>query len=141
MGPSTSKLVPGHEENKALWCLLSATDIFQDLTPEEVEEIHSTITVKEVEKGRIIYMPEDSGEVLFILRQGRVQLYRLSADGRKLVLSIVGPGAIFGEMSLVGQGMHQGRQPRCLSVHQQQAKREQGRARQQQAFSPALRVG
>jgi len=107
MGTHTSEIIQDSDCEPTGCCLLSVTDIFTDLTPQQVDEIERAISVKEVEKGRIIYMPEDSGEVLFILRRGRVQLYRLSADGRKLVLSILGPGTIFGEMSLVGQGMHQ----------------------------------
>jgi CRP/FNR family cyclic AMP-dependent transcriptional regulator len=51
-------------------------------------------------------MPEDTGEVLFLLKKGRVQLYRISPNGKKLVVATLGPGAMFGEMSLVGQGMH-----------------------------------
>jgi len=51
-------------------------------------------------------MPEDTGEVLFLLKKGRVQLYRISPNGKKLVVETLGPGTIFGEMSLVGQGMH-----------------------------------
>jgi CRP-like cAMP-binding protein len=58
------------------------------------------------EPGRIFYMPEETGEVLFLLKKGRVQLYRLSPNGKKLVVATLGPGAIFGEMMLVGQGMH-----------------------------------
>ncbi len=52
-------------------------------------------------------MPNDAGENLYILKQGRVQLYRLSTDGRKLVLTILGPGGLFGEMSMVGDGEYQ----------------------------------
>jgi CRP-like cAMP-binding protein len=58
------------------------------------------------ESGKIFYMPEDSGEVLFLLKKGQVQVYRLAPSGKKLVVATLGPGAIFGEMSLVGQGMH-----------------------------------
>lgn len=107
MGMPVSDAIRHSDIDAADSCLLSVSDIFADLTPQQMDEIERAIIVKEVEKGRIIYMPEDSGEVLFILKRGRVQLYRLSADGRKLVLSILGPGTIFGEMSLVGQGMHQ----------------------------------
>ncbi|MGD2077223.1 MAG: Crp/Fnr family transcriptional regulator [Chloroflexota bacterium] len=63
-------------------------------------------TMSSCEPGRIFYMPEETGEVLFLLKKGRVQLYRLSPNGKKLVVATLGPGAIFGEMMLVGQGMH-----------------------------------
>jgi CRP/FNR family cyclic AMP-dependent transcriptional regulator len=56
--------------------------------------------------GRVFYSPDETGEVLFLLKKGRVNLYRLSPDGKKLILAELGSGAIFGEMSFIGQGMH-----------------------------------
>jgi CRP-like cAMP-binding protein len=85
---------------------LTAVDIFQDLSPTEVENIDRQTTMSTCEPGRIFYMPEETGEVLFLLKEGRVQLYRISTDGKKLVVATLGPGAVFGEMSLIGQGMH-----------------------------------
>jgi CRP-like cAMP-binding protein len=81
-------------------------DIFQDLTEEEIEEIDRATTLTTGRRGKIFYMPEDTSEVLFLLKQGHVQLYRISPDGKKLVIATVGPGAVFGEMALIGQGMH-----------------------------------
>ena len=40
------------------------------------------------------------------MKTGRVQVYRMSPDGRKLVIGTIEPGSIFGEMMLVGQGMY-----------------------------------
>ena len=88
-------------------CVMSAVDVFFDLREEEIERINRVMSLREVSKGRIIYMPNDAGENLYILKQGRVQLYRLSTDGRKLVLTILGPGGLFGEMSMVGDGEYQ----------------------------------
>jgi CRP/FNR family cyclic AMP-dependent transcriptional regulator len=85
---------------------LSNIEIFQDLSTNELAEMDRQITMSSCHPGRIFYMPEDSGEVLFLLKKGRVQLYRISPNGKKLVVETLGPGAIFGEMSLVGQGMH-----------------------------------
>ena len=85
---------------------LQMVDIFQDLTEDEIEEIDRATTITTCRKGRIFYMPEDTSEVLFLLKEGQVQLYRISPDGKKLVIGTVGPGAIFGEMALIGQGMH-----------------------------------
>lgn len=85
---------------------LRMVDIFQDLSEDEIAEIDRTTTLTTARRGRIFYMPEDTSEVLFLLRQGRVQLYRISAEGKKLVIGTIGPGAVFGEMTLIGQGMH-----------------------------------
>ncbi|MFA9405605.1 MAG: Crp/Fnr family transcriptional regulator [Anaerolineales bacterium] len=85
---------------------LSNIDIFQDLSPDDLKEMDQTTTMSSCEPGRVFYAPEDTGEVLFLLKKGRVQLYRLSPDGKKLIVAILEEGSIFGEMSFVGQGMH-----------------------------------
>lgn len=85
---------------------LSSIQVFRDLSPAELADMDRQITMSTCEPGKIFYMPEDSGEVLFLLKKGQVQIYRLAPNGKKLVVATLGPGAIFGEMSLVGQGMH-----------------------------------
>lgn len=85
---------------------LQEIEIFQDLTPREMAELDRITTVSAVERGRVFYRPEEVGEVLFILKKGRVQLYRISPEGKKLVIATLGPGSIFGEMALIGQQMH-----------------------------------
>ncbi len=85
---------------------LSAIEIFQDLTEQEVQEIDQATKMSTCEPGRVFYTPEETGEVLFLLKKGRVQLYRLSPDGKKLVVAELERGSVFGEMSIVGQGMH-----------------------------------
>lgn len=85
---------------------LSSIRIFRDLSPAELAAMDRRITMSTCATGKIFYMPEDSGEVLFLLKKGQVQIYRLAPNGKKLVVSTLGPGAIFGEMALVGQGMH-----------------------------------
>lgn len=85
---------------------LSTIEIFRDLTPEELMMMDRQVTMATCSAGRIFYTPDEAGEVLFLLKKGRVQLYRLSPGGKKLVVATLGPGAVFGEMSLIGQGMH-----------------------------------
>ncbi len=85
---------------------LSENEIFRDLCEKEKRWLGEVTTMITCEKGRIFYMPGETGQVLFILKRGHVQLYRLSSEGRKLVIGTLGPGTIFGEMSLVGQGMY-----------------------------------
>lgn len=85
---------------------LSEINIFQDLTPEDIDWMDRVTTMTTCEKGRVFYTPDETGEVLFLLKKGRVQLYRISPEGKKLVIATLGPGSMFGEMSMVGQGMY-----------------------------------
>jgi CRP/FNR family transcriptional regulator, cyclic AMP receptor protein len=85
---------------------LSNIQVFRDLSPHELAAMDRQLTMSTCEPGRIFYMPDDTAEVLFLLKKGQVQLYRLAPTGKKLVVATLGPGAVFGEMSLVGQGMH-----------------------------------
>ena len=86
---------------------LNQVDALQDLSSAELEEVSNQTHMVDYKRGHIFYMPDDPGEVLFILKKGRIQLYRISPDGRKLVFAILHPGAIFGHMALVGQHLHQ----------------------------------
>ncbi len=85
---------------------LETIDAFQDLSLDEVRAVNDQTRLVHYPSGHLFYMPDDPGEVLFILKEGRVQLYRTSIDGRKLVVAELRPGAIFGQMMLVGQRMH-----------------------------------
>lgn len=85
---------------------LSEVDIFRDLAPEEIEELGRRAPMRTVPAGAVIYTPADAGEVLFILKTGRVRLYRLSPDGKAFTVALLEAGTIFGEMALLGQGMH-----------------------------------
>jgi CRP-like cAMP-binding protein len=84
---------------------LRMIDIFQSLSKTDMEEMDRTTTMSTCRRGKIFYQPDDTSEVLFILKKGHVQLYRLSHEGKKLVVATIGPGTIFGEMGIIGQGM------------------------------------
>lgn len=85
---------------------LSMMDLFRDFTPEQMEEIVRATRMQTCKTGRIFYTPGETGEVLFILKTGAVQIYRMSPEGRKLVIAKLPPYSFFGEMSCIGQGMY-----------------------------------
>ena len=73
----------------------SEVDLFQDLSEREMAELDRMTTITNIGHGRVFFQPEDVSEVLFLLRQGRVQVYRISPEGKKLVIATLGPGTIF----------------------------------------------
>ena len=84
---------------------LSEVDLFQDLSPADMAVIEKSAPMREVETGSLLFAPGSPHEVLFFLKRGRVRLYRLTADGRSLTMSLVEQGQVFGEMELLGQSM------------------------------------
>lgn len=85
---------------------LSDVELFRDLSERDMAELDRITTITSVPRGRVFYQPEDVSEVMFLLKEGRVQLYRISPEGKKLVIATLGPGTLFGEMALLGQQMH-----------------------------------
>jgi CRP-like cAMP-binding protein len=85
---------------------LSDVDLFRDLSERDMAELERATTITTVPRGRVFYEPEDVSQVLFLIQEGRVQIYRISPEGKKLVIATLGPGALFGEMALLGQQMH-----------------------------------
>ena len=72
--------------------LLSSIAIFQDLSPEQMESLDSSTRTITVDKGRVVFEPDTTGEGLFLLKSGKAQLYRLSPEGKKFILDTVGRG-------------------------------------------------
>jgi CRP-like cAMP-binding protein len=85
---------------------LTETDLFRGLDDAEMNEVARMTTMTTCKAGRVFYTPGESGEVLFILKKGSVQLYRIAPDGKRLVIGALRAGAVFGEMGLIGQGMY-----------------------------------
>ncbi|HKG24422.1 MAG TPA: Crp/Fnr family transcriptional regulator [Thermomicrobiales bacterium] len=85
---------------------LRETAVFVSLSPAEQTWLAESTTMITCEQGRVFYTPNEPGEVVFLLKRGKVDLYRLAPDGRKLVVSTLGPHTIFGEMGLIGQAMY-----------------------------------
>ena len=88
-----------------LWCM-SEVDIFCDLDDGEMDAMAQAAPMRMYASGALVYTPHQPLETLFILKKGRIRIFRVSPDGRALTTAIIDPGTIFGEMVIVGQQMH-----------------------------------
>jgi len=80
-------------------------DIFCDLEPEEMAAFERQTEMRTCRRGQILYSQEDRAEVLFLIKRGRVQLYRLTPSGKRLELAVIEPGTFFGEMPFIGESL------------------------------------
>ena len=87
---------------------LSEVEIFQDLSAQEMSDIAARAPMRSVEPGTLLWSPHERHKVLFIVKAGQVRIYRVAPQGRRLTLAVLGPGALFGEMDLIGQRMGEG---------------------------------
>jgi CRP/FNR family transcriptional regulator, cyclic AMP receptor protein len=83
--------------------LLSMVDILEPLSRAEIKELSRRVPDTHYQRGQILYTPKERSEALFMLKKGRVRIYRVGRDGREFTLTVVGAGTVFGEMSLTAQ--------------------------------------
>jgi Cyclic nucleotide-binding domain len=83
--------------------LLSMVDILEPLSRQEIKELSRRIPDTHYQRGQLLYTPKERSEALFMLKQGRVRIYRVGHDGREFTLTVVGAGTVFGEMALTAQ--------------------------------------
>lgn len=85
--------------------LLRAADLFRDLDEGQMQHVEKITVMSHCERGRLVYSPGETAEVLFLLKQGRVQMYRITPEGKRLNTTVVEPGTLFGNMAFTGTTM------------------------------------
>jgi CRP-like cAMP-binding protein len=80
---------------------LKNAPIFEELEERDFAKIGACGVKKDYRKGEVILMEEESGSALFVIVDGEVKVVRVGDDGREVILSILGPSDIFGEMALL----------------------------------------
>ncbi len=83
--------------------LLREVDLFAGLSAAELKEISQTLPMRTCQVGGLVTSPDDDDERLYVVKRGRVRLYRLTPDGKQLTLEILDKGRIVGRMSWLGQ--------------------------------------
>jgi CRP/FNR family cyclic AMP-dependent transcriptional regulator len=81
--------------------LLRNHPLFCELTPSMLERISTYVKRRSVTKGSTIFEKGDAGVGLIGVVSGSVKISVASADGRDIVLNIIRPGEVFGEIALL----------------------------------------
>src|SRR5215213_8782766 len=82
--------------------LLSRVDIFEGISNEEIREILDDLLKRNAETslqaGEVFYTPREPDGKLFVLKQGRVRIYKMEGS-REFTLEMVDAGTVFGEVA------------------------------------------
>ena len=78
--------------------------IFSGLDESAAASLRSSMSLVKLRKGQSLFKEGDDGDHLFIVSNGKVKLGTKSPDGRENLLMILGPGDMFGDLSLFDSG-------------------------------------
>jgi CRP/FNR family transcriptional regulator/CRP/FNR family cyclic AMP-dependent transcriptional regulator len=83
--------------------LLKTVPIFSELSEADMETLARLATRRRYPKDTVVFFENDEGDSLFMILEGRIRVTILGDDGREIILTVLGPGDFFGEMSLLDQ--------------------------------------
>ncbi|QRN96782.1 Crp/Fnr family transcriptional regulator [Archangium violaceum] len=81
--------------------LLAQIPMFEHLASEELDNLSALLQQRRYSKGEVIFHQGDVGTALFIVRKGEVAIRLSSAEGKEVILALLGRGDAFGELALL----------------------------------------
>jgi CRP-like cAMP-binding protein len=83
---------------------LRNTPLFSALDIEAAKALQQSMVPQSIKKGHPLFQEGEPGDRLYVVTEGKIKLSHASGDGRESVLMVLGPGDMFGELSLFDPG-------------------------------------
>ncbi len=90
--------------------MLKAVPLFLSFPDDQLRMLASVVNRKSVPRSSTVMASGDPTDSLYIVLSGRLKVMMSDAEGKEVILSILGPGEFFGEMGLIDDS------PRSASV-------------------------
>jgi CRP/FNR family transcriptional regulator, cyclic AMP receptor protein len=90
--------------------VLRTVPMFGTFPDEQLRALATMISRRSVGRGAPVMHAGDASDCLYVVLSGRLKVMLGEADGKEMILSILGPGEFFGEMGLIDES------PRSASV-------------------------
>jgi CRP/FNR family transcriptional regulator len=92
-------LVPLHEELR----LLSAAEVLEPLSEEELVDFAHRNPDRRLQQGEFLYNQFDRAEKLYIVKKGKIRIYKTNSQGEEITLAVASKGDVFGEVAFTAQ--------------------------------------
>ncbi|MBM3688113.1 MAG: Crp/Fnr family transcriptional regulator [Actinobacteria bacterium] len=83
---------------------LMQAPLFSALDTEAATALRASMVEFRVARGDAIFSEGEPGDRMYVILDGKVKLGQTSTDGRESLLAVLGPGEVFGELSLFDPG-------------------------------------
>ena len=81
--------------------LLVRSPLFAQLSTAELEKVAALLRRRRYRPGEPVFREGDPGTALYVVETGEVKIVLGGADGKEVVLSLLGPGEFFGDLALL----------------------------------------
>jgi CRP-like cAMP-binding protein len=102
--PMAVPQVESPDAAQARAALLRAQPYFSLLDEEALAYLAAQLVERHHAKGEMVFLEGEPCQGLYLVREGRVRIYKLSPEGREQVLSYCGPGQSFNEVAVFDGG-------------------------------------
>jgi len=92
--------------------ILKNIPLFAGLNETDLGALQAIAKVRESQRGELLFSDGEMAEGFFVVLEGKVKVYKLSAEGKERILHIVHPGATFAEAAIFGNGLY----PACAEA-------------------------
>lgn len=86
--------------------LLKNIPLFAGLAEDDLDILAGIGRVREHPRGELLFAEGEEATGFFVVLDGRVKVYKLSAEGKERILHFVGPGGTFAEAAIFGDGSY-----------------------------------
>ena len=83
---------------------INRAPLFAALDVEAAAALRASMTEVRARKGQVIFVEGEPGDRLYVIVEGKITLGHGAGDGRETLLAVLGPGEMFGELSLFDPG-------------------------------------
>jgi CRP/FNR family cyclic AMP-dependent transcriptional regulator len=90
--------------------VLKSVPLFASFPDDQLRTLVTVVTRRSAPRSSVIMAAGDPIDSLYIVISGRLKVMMGDADGKEVILSLIGPGEFFGEMGLIDES------PRSASV-------------------------
>lgn len=88
--------------NEKIW-YLNQINFFKCLPKDEIERLNRVTIMKNFKAKQVLFLQGEAGEHVYMLKRGTVKICKTLYNGNELILSIIKPGEIFGELEVFNE--------------------------------------
>jgi len=86
--------------------LLNKIPLFAGLAEQDLAALQAISRVRECPRGELLFADGEEAKGFYVVLDGKVKVYKLSAEGKERILHIVHPGGTFAEAAIFGDGLY-----------------------------------